>query len=97
MKLEFKAFDVFLGSRCEFDRLIIYDGDNKDSDIIDILCGNSLPDDIQASGNSLYLVFTSDVSFGHGGAGFHITYNYTGNCETLYLFVYTGTHIVNAT
>lgn len=81
MRLEFKEFDLFSSSDCEFDRLIIYDGGDTESDVIDILCGNYLPDDIHASGNSLYLVFTSDASFGDGGAGFHITYNYTGNCK----------------
>lgn len=56
INLNFSKFDTEL----DYDGLIVYDGVDETADILGIFTGNTLPNTITSSGNSLFVLFLSD-------------------------------------
>ena len=79
VSIEFQIFsvDYDYGSHlCEKDWLEVHDGDSQDSDMIGSrLCGNDEPSPINASSNTLTLVFHSDNTSSPYFLGFKIRAN----------------------
>ncbi|XP_077987230.1 mannan-binding lectin serine protease 1-like [Glandiceps talaboti] len=60
------------GFGCSFDYVIVKDGDNEDADEIDRFCGNTIPEPVLSTGNSITIHFISDGSDNRDG--FRIQY-----------------------
>jgi len=56
INLNFSKFDTEL----DYDGLIVYDGVDETADILGVFTGNTLPNTITSSGNSLFVLFLSD-------------------------------------
>ena len=82
IKFIFTTFELEPDSNCSFDSLSIYDGSSSlDSNLLDKVCGSSMPGSIYTTGNSATLVFVSDISGRY--AGFVTTYyTVSGNGDT---------------
>ena len=56
------------GVSCNSDSLSVYDAGEADEDkLIDVYCGDEIPDYIRSTGNQLYFVFRSDGLVHHTG------------------------------
>ena len=74
--LSFLAFKLESHTNCGYDSLTIYDGRNTGYSQMNKLCGHLTQDDMESSGEALFLEFITD-----GGAvdsGFNIRYQTTG-------------------
>jgi PKD repeat protein len=60
IKVEFKSFDVESQSTCNWDRLLIFDGDNTEATQLGRFCGSSNPGTLIATNGSLTFQFISD-------------------------------------
>ncbi|KAK3791976.1 hypothetical protein RRG08_035467, partial [Elysia crispata] len=60
--LTFSAFSLETDSSCDFDSLVIRDGNNRSSPILGTFCGSSRPPVVTASGNVMFISFTTDSS-----------------------------------
>ena len=60
------------GGSCQYDSLTIFDGPSTTSPQLARLCGDSLPQPILSTGNSMMLVFRTDGSVAYDG--FHAVY-----------------------
>ena len=73
--IKFLAFDIQYQTGCLHDWLEVRDGDSEVSNQIGPrLCGNTIPNQIISSGNSLTLVFHSDVTFRCSGFIIEVDY-----------------------
>ena len=70
VSIVFEDFDVGYHSDCSDDWLVVRDGDQSDSDLIEKLCGDDIPSPLESTGNSLTLIFNTDVD--HNYKGFQI-------------------------
>ena len=73
-----ESLDIEAGRRCEFDRLLLFDGPNPDSPklIEDGICGNEVPVIPVSSSNKVFVVFESDSTRQY--AGFRLTWTVEG-------------------
>ncbi|KAK3802337.1 hypothetical protein RRG08_010589, partial [Elysia crispata] len=60
--LTFSAFDLERAYNCRYDSLFIYDGNSRGASRLGRLCGQTLPYPITASGNVMYIEFSTDGS-----------------------------------
>ncbi|KAK3791975.1 hypothetical protein RRG08_035466 [Elysia crispata] len=69
VQLTFSAFELHNSYYCSssIDSVTIRDGSNSTAGLIGRLCGSGYSDSIVTSGNSLYILFTSDNSFSLSG------------------------------
>ena len=68
ISIQFLAFDIEENSECVWDWLEIRDGDSADSSLLGSkLCGDTNPDPIESTSNTLTLVFHSDSSVVRSG------------------------------
>ena len=81
MLQDFADFELEPHQECQYDRLIVYDGDSAQYSKLEKLCGSMAPQSILSSGNQMYLVFESDASVMH--KGFKATHS-SGLCHVLY-------------
>uniref|UniRef100_H2ZHT6 Metalloendopeptidase n=1 Tax=Ciona savignyi TaxID=51511 RepID=H2ZHT6_CIOSA len=65
--LSFQAFKVERHDTCAYDYLEVRDGPSADSELIGRFCGSDRPDDIEATGNTLWIKFVSDASVNKAG------------------------------
>lgn len=68
----------FMHFRNQFLLLQVYDGNSESSTLLETLCGSSLPASITSSGNTVYLVFTSDAM--NEFAGFQLAWTGIEDC-----------------
>uniref|UniRef100_A0A8B9GL35 Cubilin n=1 Tax=Amazona collaria TaxID=241587 RepID=A0A8B9GL35_9PSIT len=66
------ALDIESHSSCNYDKLIIRDGDTSLSPVLATLCGREPPGPIRSSGEAMFIHFMSDASV--TGAGFNASY-----------------------
>ena len=72
--LTFNSFDVEHNpSQCGWDYLSVWDGVEEDSLNLATLCGDTVPEPITSSSNSLYLLFVSDSIIARNG--FNISFH----------------------
>uniref|UniRef100_A0A8B9N9X7 Cubilin n=1 Tax=Accipiter nisus TaxID=211598 RepID=A0A8B9N9X7_9AVES len=67
------ALDIESHSSCNYDKLIIQDGDTSLSPVLATLCGREPPGPIRSTGEAMFIHFTSDASV--TGAGFNASYH----------------------
>ncbi|XP_078366708.1 uncharacterized protein LOC144650822 [Oculina patagonica] len=60
LRLKFTAFDLEGSVNCTADYVVIRDGKEKTSPLIGRYCGKTLPEPVNASAQSLYIMFHSD-------------------------------------
>ena len=88
VRIKFEEFDIEFHSSCEYDYIQVRDGDNANSSLIaSKLCGTTIPDAIESSGQSMTLIFHTDESF--NGGGFQILTE-LGSNEFHYDFISTN-------
>jgi len=71
--LRFNSFSLEEDGSCEKAKLIVRDGNSKDSNVLGVYCGNTRPPELTSTGNLLRMQFTS--SEGAEGKGFLINYD----------------------
>ncbi|XP_066292098.1 MAM and LDL-receptor class A domain-containing protein 1-like isoform X1 [Branchiostoma lanceolatum] len=69
--IRFTAFNLESASGCRYDALAVHDGPNATAPVLATLCGSSARS-VSTTGNSAFLVFTSDGSV--TGSGFFATF-----------------------
>ena len=72
IELRFDTFSLESHSNCQYDSLQVFDGSSSRSRSLvttssSKLCGSNRPQNIVSSGNTIHLIFTSDVSVGSSG------------------------------
>ena len=68
ISLQFLAFEIEPQSDCLFDYLNIYDGPNSSSSLIGSkLCGQTIPDSVKSTGNTMHIHFHTDFSVTRSG------------------------------
>ncbi|XP_038652379.1 cubilin [Scyliorhinus canicula] len=67
VELNILALDIEPDMRCNYDKLVIRDGDNNLSPILATLCGRELPGPLRSSGDAMFIRFTSDEADNGGG------------------------------
>ncbi|XP_041970874.1 tolloid-like protein 1 isoform X2 [Aricia agestis] len=70
--LRFHSFEVENHDNCNYDKVIVRDGDSMDSPFIGMFCGYKIPPDIRSTSNKLLVIFESDSSVQK--AGFSATF-----------------------
>ncbi|EGW02057.1 Cubilin [Cricetulus griseus] len=73
VELNIISMDIESQPVCDYDRLIIRDGDNNLSPLLAVLCGRDIPGPIRSTGEYMYIRFTSDSSI--TGAGFNASFH----------------------
>ncbi|XP_013797015.2 cubilin [Apteryx mantelli] len=66
------ALDIESHSSCNYDQLIIRDGDTSLSPVLATICGREPPGPIRSTGETMFIHFMSDASV--TGAGFNASY-----------------------
>ncbi|NXH11671.1 CUBN protein, partial [Bucco capensis] len=69
VEINILALDIEAHSSCNYDKLIIRDGDSSVSPVLATLCGRELPGPVRSSGEAMLIHFVSDGSV--TGAGFN--------------------------
>ncbi len=67
VRINFPHLDVEGAIGGCYDSVAVYDGSSPAASLLTLLCGNSVPEDIVSSGNSMLVVFSSDGSITQGG------------------------------
>ncbi|KAK3105916.1 hypothetical protein FSP39_008473 [Pinctada imbricata] len=67
ISLYFNSFYIEPHPNCRFDYLQIHNGSSADSPVITQLCGNTLPNPVFATGNTIWMNFMTDASVTHPG------------------------------
>ncbi|XP_069067650.1 cubilin [Pleurodeles waltl] len=67
------SMDIESHSSCNYDKLVIRDGDNNLEPVLSTNCGRVVPGPIRSTGDSMFLRFTSDYSV--TGWGFNSSYH----------------------
>ncbi|XP_030834881.1 bone morphogenetic protein 1 homolog isoform X1 [Strongylocentrotus purpuratus] len=65
--LWFRSFDIEHETECNYDQVMILDGDNHAAESFGKFCGHRAPDDIVSSGDSLMITFSSDDTINKKG------------------------------
>ncbi|KAF7648099.1 hypothetical protein LDENG_00162070 [Lucifuga dentata] len=65
--LSFSNFHLESSSTCSYDYLAVHDGNSSSSPQLAKLCGNQIPDTINATSNELYVKLRTDSSVSTGG------------------------------
>ncbi|XP_063777593.1 cubilin [Pseudophryne corroboree] len=73
VELNLLYVDIEAHGTCNYDRLVIRDGDNNLAPELAVVCGREAPGPIRSSGDSMFLVFSSDTSV--SGGGFNASYH----------------------
>ncbi|KAM9307657.1 cubilin [Gastrophryne carolinensis] len=73
VELNLLTVDIEAHSSCNYDKLVIRDGDNILAPELTTVCGREIPGPIRSSGDSMFLYFTSDRS--GSGRGFNASYH----------------------
>lgn len=73
VELNIISMDIESQLMCDYDRLIIRDGETNVSPILAVLCGRDIPGPIRSTGEYMYIRFTSDGSI--TGAGFNASFH----------------------
>uniref|UniRef100_A0A2C9KBX8 Metalloendopeptidase n=1 Tax=Biomphalaria glabrata TaxID=6526 RepID=A0A2C9KBX8_BIOGL len=60
--LSFKEFDVEPHLECDYDNVVVFDGDSKNSATLGKYCGSTFPEQIISSGTTMLLQFNTDNS-----------------------------------
>ncbi|XP_040449627.1 cubilin isoform X3 [Falco naumanni] len=81
------ALDIESHSSCNYDKLIIQDGDTSLSPVLATLCGREPPGPIRSTGEAMFIHFMSDSSV--TGAGFNASYH--KSCGG---YLYTGRGVI---
>ncbi|XP_006766106.1 PREDICTED: cubilin, partial [Myotis davidii] len=73
VELNILSLDIESHGTCNYDKLVIRDGDNNMARQLAVLCGREIPGPIRSTGEFLWLRFTSDFSVTRAGfnASFH--------------------------
>ena len=68
VRIRFEAFNLESHPSCNYDYIQVRDGDNANSNQIGSnLCGTTIPDAIESSGQSMTLIFRTDGSVARSG------------------------------
>ena len=68
ISLQFLAFEIEPNSACSYDYLNIYDGPTSSSSLIGSkLCGETIPDSVESTGNTMHIHFHTDFSVTRSG------------------------------
>ncbi|NWR74432.1 CUBN protein, partial [Centropus unirufus] len=67
------ALDIESHSSCNYDKLVIQDGETSLSPVLATLCGREPPGPIRSTGEAMFIHFMSDASV--TGAGFNASYH----------------------
>ncbi|KAM4705286.1 LOW QUALITY PROTEIN: cubilin [Rhinophrynus dorsalis] len=73
VELNILTVDIEQHSSCNYDKLVIRDGDNNNSPVLATVCGKEVPGPIRSSGDTMFIRFSSDAS--ESGAGFNASYH----------------------
>ncbi|XP_053215446.1 cubilin [Podarcis raffonei] len=73
VEINILSLDIESHRSCNYDKLVLRDGDNSLAPVLATLCGREVPGPIRSTGNALYIRFTSDASI--TGAGFNASYH----------------------
>ncbi|KAM4028087.1 cubilin isoform 1-T1 [Anomaloglossus baeobatrachus] len=73
VELNLLSVDIEAHTTCNYDKLVIRDGDNNISPILATICGREIPGPIRSSGDAMFLYFSSDASV--SGRGFNASYH----------------------
>uniref|UniRef100_A0A8C0FEB1 Cubilin n=1 Tax=Bubo bubo TaxID=30461 RepID=A0A8C0FEB1_BUBBB len=73
VELNILALDIESHSSCNYDKLIIQDGDTSLSPVLATLCGREPPGPVRSTGEAMFIHFMSDASV--TGAGFNASYH----------------------
>ncbi|XP_019353396.2 cubilin [Alligator mississippiensis] len=67
------SLDIESHSSCNYDKLVIRDGDTSLSPVLATVCGREVPGPIRSSGDTMFIHFTADASI--TGFGFNASYH----------------------
>ncbi|XP_003786834.1 cubilin [Otolemur garnettii] len=73
VELDILSLDIEADSACNYDKLVIRDGDNNMAPELAILCGREIPRPIWSTGEHMFIRFTSDMSV--TGKGFNASFH----------------------
>ncbi|KAI0223599.1 Cubilin [Lamellibrachia satsuma] len=73
VQLSFVSFGLEAKSDCSYDNVSIYDGTDWSAPLLGTFCGETLPDDVTSSGNTMFVRFKTDE--GSTSDGFSIYYS----------------------
>ncbi|XP_053569959.1 cubilin [Bombina bombina] len=73
VELNILAVDIETHGSCNYDKLVIRDGDNNNSPELATVCGREAPGPIRSSGDNMFIRFSSDGS--SSGGGFNASYH----------------------
>ncbi|XP_058537778.1 cubilin isoform X1 [Neofelis nebulosa] len=73
VELNILSLDIEAHRTCDYDKLVIRDGDNNQAQQLAVLCGREIPGPIRSTGEYMFIRFTSDFSVTRPGfnASFH--------------------------
>ncbi|XP_004860031.1 cubilin [Heterocephalus glaber] len=73
VELNILSMDIESHQMCDYDSLVIRNGDNDESPLLAVLCGTQIPGPIRSTGEYLSIHFSSDLSITRAGfnASFH--------------------------
>ncbi len=77
IKLIFTDFELEAEEDCEYDHVVVYDGDSYEARVLGRFCGIEIPQNILSTGNKLLMIFESDYAF--NGRGFKLTHSNGNN------------------
>ncbi|XP_071826204.1 cubilin-like isoform X2 [Apostichopus japonicus] len=72
VQLRFASFELEVHPACNYDYLVVYDGSNTSTPLTGKLCGNTPPDQLTSTANTMLLNFVTDSS--RTFEGFQATY-----------------------
>ncbi|KAM8967664.1 cubilin [Pelodytes ibericus] len=67
VSLNFTDFDIEHHNSCTYDSISVYDGENSEAELLQVLCGNQLPSAILSTQNTMFVHLQSDTSQQHKG------------------------------
>ncbi|XP_071478891.1 bone morphogenetic protein 1 homolog [Diadema antillarum] len=65
--LTFSEFDLEQHQECAYDRLVVYDGETDEEQVLGRFCGAVVPDPVISSSNHMFISFYSDASVSRKG------------------------------
>ena len=73
--LEFKNFSVEMHWRCNYDKVLVYDGGESNSILMGSFCGHNTPSPIYATSGKMLVKFISNELV--AATGFNATFEFT--------------------
>ncbi|NP_001003148.2 cubilin precursor [Canis lupus familiaris] len=73
VELNILSLDIEAQRTCDYDKLVIRDGDSNLAPQLAVLCGREIPGPIRSTGEYMFIRFTSDFSI--TGAGFNASFH----------------------